>query len=147
MKNDSKIWMDGKLVNFQDAQVHVLTHALHYGSGVFEGIRIYKTENGKAIFRLREHMVRFMNSAKVIALKPDATLTRARDIMAEYSIRHLPVIHRGKLEGMVSSRDLMAVELQSAQEIIKEQRGALQAAEKQYPGITKLTTMGGRVLI
>jgi CBS domain-containing protein len=86
-------------------------------------------------------------TAKVIALKPDATLTRARDIMAEYSIRHLPVIHRGKLEGMVSSRDLMAVELQSAQEIIKEQRGALQAAEKQYPGITKLTTMGGRVLI
>lgn len=69
MKNDSKIWMDGKLVNFQDAQVHVLTHALHYGSGVFEGIRIYKTEDGKAIFRLREHMVRFLNSAKVIALK------------------------------------------------------------------------------
>jgi len=69
MANKSKIWMDGKLVDFQKANVHVLAHGLHYGSGVFEGIRIYETPKGRAIFRLRDHMVRFQNSAKVISLK------------------------------------------------------------------------------
>ncbi|OPY34530.1 MAG: branched-chain amino acid aminotransferase [Methanomassiliicoccales archaeon PtaU1.Bin124] len=66
--NDSKIWMDGQLVDFKDAKVHVLTHCLHYGSGVFEGIRIYDTKKGRAIFRLEDHMVRFMNSAKAISM-------------------------------------------------------------------------------
>lgn len=60
-----KIWMDGKLVEWGEAKVHVLTHALHYGSGVFEGIRCYKTVKGPAVFRLREHMERLHNSAKV----------------------------------------------------------------------------------
>lgn len=69
MTNRSKIWMDGKLVNWEDANVHILTHGLHYGGGVFEGIRIYNTAKGKAIFRLRDHMVRFYNSAKVIWLE------------------------------------------------------------------------------
>ena len=68
MTNKSKIWMDGKLVNWEDANVHILTHGLHYGGGVFEGIRIYNTGKGKAIFRLQDHMVRFYNSAKVIWL-------------------------------------------------------------------------------
>jgi len=68
MPNKSKVWMDGKLVNFDDANVHVLTHGLHYGSGVFEGIRIYNNENGRAIFRLRDHMQRFLNSAKCISM-------------------------------------------------------------------------------
>ena len=53
-----KIWMDGVLVNWNDAQVHVLTHALQYGSGVFEGIRAYKTKKGTAVFRLNEHVDR-----------------------------------------------------------------------------------------
>jgi len=74
MTNDSKIWMDGKLVDFQDAKVHVLTHCLHYGSGVFEGIRIYQTSKGKAIFRLNDHMVRFLNSAKAISMPVSYTL-------------------------------------------------------------------------
>ncbi|MGB4592935.1 MAG: branched-chain amino acid transaminase [Coriobacteriia bacterium] len=60
------IWMDGKLVPWADAQVHVLTHALHYGSGVFEGIRCYSTVDGPAVFRLREHMERFERSAKML---------------------------------------------------------------------------------
>lgn len=60
------IWMDGKLVPWADAKVHVLTHALHYGSGVFEGIRCYETPDGPAVFRLREHMERFDRSAKMI---------------------------------------------------------------------------------
>ncbi|PKQ20555.1 MAG: branched chain amino acid aminotransferase [Actinobacteria bacterium HGW-Actinobacteria-6] len=61
-----KIWMDGALVDWDKAQVHVLTHALHYGSGVFEGIRCYETADGPAVFRLREHMARFERSAKML---------------------------------------------------------------------------------
>lgn len=60
------IWMDGKLVPWKDATVHVLTHALHYGSGVFEGIRCYATDGGPAVFRLTEHMERFERSAKML---------------------------------------------------------------------------------
>jgi len=63
-----KIWMDGTLVNWDDAQVHVLTHALHYGSGVFEGIRCYATPNGPAVFRLTEHMERFDRSARMLLM-------------------------------------------------------------------------------
>ena len=66
-----KIWMDGSLVDWDDAQVHVLTHALHYGSGVFEGIRCYATEDGPAVFRLTEHMRRFERSAKMLFMKLD----------------------------------------------------------------------------
>jgi len=63
-----KIWMDGELVNWNDAKVHVLTHALHYGSGVFEGIRAYKTEQGTAVFRLKDHVDRLFGSAKILRL-------------------------------------------------------------------------------
>ena len=58
------IWMDGRLVDFEDATVHVLTHALHYGTGVFEGIRAYEAAGGTAVFRLREHIERMIDSAK-----------------------------------------------------------------------------------
>lgn len=61
-----KIWMDGTLVDWDQAQVHVLTHALHYGTGVFEGIRCYETPEGPAVFRLTEHMQRFERSAKML---------------------------------------------------------------------------------
>ena len=60
----SKIWMDGELVDWKNAKIHILTHALHYGSGVFEGIRCYKTDKGPAVFRLREHIKRLNRSAK-----------------------------------------------------------------------------------
>jgi branched-chain amino acid aminotransferase len=64
-----KVWMDGKLVKWADATVHVMTHALHYGLGVFEGIRAYKTKDGGlAIFRLQEHIRRFMDSAHIVML-------------------------------------------------------------------------------
>lgn len=59
------IWMDGSLVAWEDAKVHVLTHTLHYGSGVFEGIRAYATKRGPAIFRLTDHMLRLHRSAKI----------------------------------------------------------------------------------
>jgi branched-chain amino acid aminotransferase len=63
------IWMDGKLVPWKKANVHVLTHTLHYGMGVFEGIRCYKTEKGPAVFRLKDHMKRLENSAKFAGMK------------------------------------------------------------------------------
>ena len=69
MKEVGKIWMNGKLVPFKDAKVHVLTHALHYSTAVFEGIRCYDTSNGSAIFRLPEHVDRFFNSAKLYGMK------------------------------------------------------------------------------
>jgi branched-chain amino acid aminotransferase len=60
-----KIWMDGRLVDFDDAKVHVLTHTLHYGVGVFEGIRAYPTPEGAAVFRLPEHIRRLATSARI----------------------------------------------------------------------------------
>jgi branched-chain amino acid aminotransferase len=64
-----KIWMDGKLVNWDDAKVHVLTHTLHYGLGVFEGIRCYETPDGPAVFRLDEHVDRLLNSASIFQME------------------------------------------------------------------------------
>ena len=69
IKSD-KIWMDGRLIDFADAKVHVLTHTLHYGYGVFEGIRSYKRENGEShIFRLGEHITRLFESAHILGLE------------------------------------------------------------------------------
>ncbi len=64
-----KIWMDGTLVDWDDAKIHILTHTLHYGCGVFEGIRAYKTPKGTAVFRLTPHMVRLFNSAKMFHIE------------------------------------------------------------------------------
>ena len=60
------IWLDGKLVKWEDAKVHVLCHALNYGTGVFEGIRVYDTPKGKGIFRLKDHVKRLMDGCKVM---------------------------------------------------------------------------------
>ena len=64
-----KIWMDGKLVEWSDAKIHVLTHTLHYGTGVFEGVRAYETSYGPAIFRLEDHTNRLFESARLIVMK------------------------------------------------------------------------------
>jgi branched-chain amino acid aminotransferase len=64
-----KIWMNGDLVDWDQAQVHVLTHTLHYGTGVFEGIRAYETAQGPAVFRLTDHIVRLHNSAKILGME------------------------------------------------------------------------------
>jgi branched-chain amino acid aminotransferase len=69
-----KIWLDGAFVNWDDAKVHVLTHTLHYGLGVFEGIRCYKLTSGKsAVFRLREHIERLFDSAQICTMKLEQT--------------------------------------------------------------------------
>lgn len=69
MNKTEKIWMDGKLINWDDANVHILTHTLHYGLGVFEGIRCYNTSKGPAVFRLKEHVKRLFQSAKIFLLE------------------------------------------------------------------------------
>ena len=66
---DGVIWYDGKMVNWRDATTHVLTHTLHYGMGVFEGVRAYKTDKGTAIFRLQEHTDRLFRSAHILGMK------------------------------------------------------------------------------
>ena len=64
-----KIWMNGDLLEWSDAKIHVLTHTLHYGTGVFEGVRAYETSTGPAIFRLEDHTKRLFDSAKLIGMK------------------------------------------------------------------------------
>ena len=69
-----KIWHNGKFITWDDAKIHVMSHVVNYGSGVFEGVRCYHTEQGPAIFRLREHMQRLLNSAHIYRMDPSFTL-------------------------------------------------------------------------
>ena len=71
---DGKIWMDGQLVEWRDATIHVLSHTLHYGCGAFEGVRAYNAVGGTAIFRLHEHTERLFNSAKILRMKIPFTM-------------------------------------------------------------------------
>jgi branched-chain amino acid aminotransferase len=98
-----KIWMNGQLVEFADAKIHVLTHAIHYGSGVFEGIRCYNTKNqGPAIFRLEDHTRRLYDSAKIyrmdVPFTPEEFRQACKDTVAanEFEDCYLrPLIYRG----------------------------------------------------
>jgi branched-chain amino acid aminotransferase len=69
MRETEKIWMNGELIDWADAKIHVGTHGLHYGSGVFEGIRVYETANGPAVFRLTDHLKRLENSARLLHME------------------------------------------------------------------------------
>ncbi len=88
---DGKIWMDGQLVEWRDAKIHVLSHTLHYGCGAFEGVRAYKTVDGTAIFRLQEHTDRLFNSAKILRM----TLPFSKDELNEAQKQ---VVRENKLE-------------------------------------------------
>ena len=77
---DGKIWMDGELVEWRDAKIHVLSHTLHYGCGAFEGVRAYDTVNGTAIFRLQEHTERLFNSAKILRMKIPFTQDEVNEV-------------------------------------------------------------------
>jgi branched-chain amino acid aminotransferase len=96
------IWMNGEIVRWEDARVHVLTHALHYGSGVFEGIRAYETERGTAVFRHREHLERLQRSAELYYIDLPFTLDKMRDATHELIRRNKlrscyirPIAYRG----------------------------------------------------
>ncbi len=78
-----KIWMDGELVDWDAAQIHVLTHTLHYGAGVFEGIRAYETDTGPGIFRLAEHVHRLFDSAKIFHIQIPFTEAEIRDAIRD----------------------------------------------------------------
>ena len=77
---DGKMWMDGELVDWRDATIHVLSHTLHYGCGAFEGVRAYDTVNGTAIFRLQEHTERLFNSAKILRMKIPFTQEEVNEV-------------------------------------------------------------------
>ncbi len=106
-----KIWLDGKFVDWEEAKVHVLVNGLHYGTGVFEGIRCYKTEKGYAIFRLKEHINRFYNSAKIyfmtLPFSKETLVNTIKELIRlnglnEYYIR--PIAFRGFGPGTLDSR-------------------------------------------
>jgi branched-chain amino acid aminotransferase len=78
-----KIWMDGKFVDWDKANIHVLTHSLHYGLGVFEGIRCYETDKGPAIFRLDEHVDRLFNSAHIFLMDIPFSKGEIRDAIVD----------------------------------------------------------------
>jgi branched-chain amino acid aminotransferase len=78
MRETEKIWMNGELVDWNDARVHVGAHGLHYGSGVFEGIRAYETPKGTAVFRLTEHLKRLENSARLLGMELGYTVEELR---------------------------------------------------------------------
>ena len=82
-----KIWFNGKLVNWEDAQIHVLSHVVHYGSSVFEGIRCYNTRSGSAIFRLQDHMTRLFDSAKIYRME----IPFSREEMCEAALETIRV--------------------------------------------------------
>lgn len=83
MEPTKYIWMDGELVPWADAQVHVLTHGLHYGTGAFEGIRAYETDKGAAVFRLTAHMERLARSAKAIGIPLDYSVEELVNVSKE----------------------------------------------------------------
>ncbi len=97
-----KVWHNGKLIDWNDARVHVMTHAIHYGSSVFEGIRAYETKRGPAVFRLTEHMQRLLNSAKIYRMEikySRAELCQAAvELVRDSGMEHCyirPIVFRG----------------------------------------------------
>ena len=80
---DGQIWFDGRLVDWRDAKIHVLTHTLHYGCGAFEGVRAYQTDAGTAIFRLQEHTQRLFNSAKILRMQIPFTQDQVNEAQRE----------------------------------------------------------------
>ncbi len=90
MNKSDYIWMDGEFVKWDDAKIHILTHTLHYGNGVFEGTRAYKTDDGRlAIFKLQEHTKRLLNSAKITMIKPNFS----QDVLEKAQIEILQKNH------------------------------------------------------
>ena len=96
------IWMNGEMVRWQDAKIHILSHVIHYGSSVFEGMRVYKTKKGPAAFRLRDHTKRLFNSAKIYRMNIPYSMDQVDDaIMTLVGINRMeecyvrPLVYRG----------------------------------------------------
>ncbi|OQX72977.1 MAG: branched chain amino acid aminotransferase [Campylobacteraceae bacterium 4484_4] len=100
MEKAKYIWMDGELVEWDKAQVHILTHTLHYGNGVFEGTRAYQTDEGLAIFKLEEHTQRLYNSAKITAIVPNMGYEEVKQA-------HIDLLRSNGFEGNVYLRPII----------------------------------------
>jgi branched-chain amino acid aminotransferase len=102
LQTTDKIWMDGELVPWDEAKIHILTHTLHYGCGVFEGIRAYATKQGPAVFRLTDHIVRLFNSAKIfmidIPFTPDQVIEAVKETVRVNNVDECyirPIVYLG----------------------------------------------------
>src|SRR5271155_2885621 len=102
IQNTEKIWHNGTLIPWDDAQIHVMSHVVNYGSSVFEGIRCYELPTGPSIFRLHEHMQRLLDSAKVyripVAFSRDELAKAALELVSVNGLRHCyvrPIVLRG----------------------------------------------------
>ncbi len=98
----AKVWKNGEIIDWDDARIHIMSHVVHYGSSVFEGIRCYKTKEGSAVFRLPEHIQRLMNSAKIYRMDPafnrDQIVDAAVELVRQSGLDECyirPVIIRG----------------------------------------------------
>ncbi len=100
MEKAQYIWMNGEFVPWDEAKVHILTHTLHYGNGVFEGTRAYKTDKGLAIFRLQDHTKRLLNSAKITAIKVPYSLEELQKAQIE-------LLRKNRFDGNVYIRPLI----------------------------------------
>ncbi len=97
-----KVWMDGEMVDWDDANIHILTHTLHYGLGVFEGIRAYATDQGPAVFRLTDHIMRLFDSAKIFMIEipftPDQLIEAVKDTVRVNGLKECyirPIVYLG----------------------------------------------------
>ncbi len=102
MRVSAKVWKNGSLINWDDARIHVMSHVIHYGSSVFEGIRCYANPNGSAVFRLEEHIQRLMNSAKIYRMAQpysrEDIMKATVDVIRESGLTECyirPIIFRG----------------------------------------------------
>ncbi len=114
-QRDGWIWLDGEFVPWREATVHVLCHTLHYGLGVFEGVRAYETERGAAIFRLQDHTTRLFHSAKIVGIDVPCSHEQVVDIQMEILLRN--ELRQGYIRPMVflgcESLGLRADDIQS----------------------------------
>ncbi len=102
MPKSEFIWMDGQFVKWDDAKIHILSHVIHYGTGVFEGLRCYATERGSFLFRLKEHTERLFNSAKIYRMEIPFTKEEINNVIIELIKRNglksayiRPIVYRG----------------------------------------------------
>src|SRR3954463_12426566 len=99
LEKTDKIWHNGKLIRWEDANIHVMSHVVHYGSSVFEGIRCYAPPAGPAVFRATEHMQRLLDSAKVYRIDV-VSPRRQRDVAVLRTTHHFPRLWRGGSNGI-----------------------------------------------
>jgi branched-chain amino acid aminotransferase len=147
MQATEKIWMNGDLVDWTDAKIHIASHGLHYGTGVFEGIRCYDTPSGPAVFRLHDHLVRLERSAKVLYMDLPYTVDELRSAthdligangIASCYIRHIAYYGYGEL-GVATAGNPVDVG------IISFPWGAYLGEESQAKGITATISSWERV--